>query len=88
MRQIHHMSVSIAGLLRNMKGKKITFFTHDDGTGMNDKEARAAIAALQVKGHKLIPSTNCEGFDPFGEGCPGHEIKEDDNETLNQNAKQ
>lgn len=60
-----------------MKGKKINFLDDDNGRQMSDKEARAAIAELQAKGHKLIPSGDCEGFDPFGGGCPGHPVIED-----------
>lgn len=74
MKTIRHMSTNIEGLLRNTKGKKINFLNDDNGRQMTDKEARAAIAELQAKGHKLIPSGDCEGFDPFGGGCPGHPI--------------
>jgi len=66
------MSCNIEGLLRNYKGKKITFMTDDNGKQLSDTEARAEIAKLQAKGHKLIPSADCEGFDPLGGGCPGH----------------
>ena len=76
MRQIRHLSTNIEGLLRNYKGKKINIFTDDNGKQISDKEARKELAELQAKGHKLIPSANCEGFDPFGGGCPGHEVKE------------
>ncbi len=76
MRSIHHLSTNIEGLLRNMKGKKINFFDDDNGNPMTDKEARTEITRLQSLGHKLIGSDNCEGFDPFGGGCPGHEVKE------------
>lgn len=70
-----HMSINIDGLLRNYKGKKINIFTDDNGKELTDKEAREEIARLQALGHKLIPMSNdCEGFDPFGGGCPGHEI--------------
>ena len=70
---IRHMSVNIEGLLRNYKGRRINIIENDDGTTMSDKEARVEIAKLQALGHKLIPtSNNCEGFDPFGGGCPGH----------------
>ena len=75
-----HMSTNIEGLLRNMKGKKINFITDDRGFIMSDKRAREEIAKLQALGHKLIPSGDCEGFDPFGGGCPGHPI-DDDNEA-------
>jgi len=71
------MCTNIEGLLRNMKGKKINFITGDDGKTLSDKEARKAIAELQAKGHKLIPSGDCEGFDPFGGGCPGHQIPDE-----------
>ena len=77
MRTIKHFSTNIEGLLRNMKGKKINFFEDDNGNFMTDKEVRQNIAELQAKGHKLIGSANCEGFDPFGGGCPGHPIKDE-----------
>lgn len=77
MKTIKHMSTNIEGLLRNMKGKKINFLDDDNGRQMTDKEARHAIAELQAKGHKLIPSGDCDGFDPFGGGCPGHPVIED-----------
>jgi len=48
--------------------------TDDFGNELTDKQARSEIAALQIKGHKLIPSGDCEGFDPFGGGCPGHPV--------------
>lgn len=71
------MSASIDGILRNFKGKKITILTDDNGKKMSDKQARAAIAELQAKGHKLIPCGDCEVFDPFGGGCQGHTIPDE-----------
>lgn len=70
------MSVNIDGMLRNYKRKKITFMDDDNGKPMSDAEARYEIAKLQALGHKLIPCGNCEGFDPFGGGCPGHPVDE------------
>lgn len=68
-----HMSANIEGILRNYKGRKITFLDNDKGKRMTDKDARSELAKLQALGHKLIPcSDECEGFDPFGGGCPGH----------------
>ena len=78
MRTKRHMSTNIEGLLRNMKGKKINFLDDDNGRTLSDKEARAEIAKLQALGHKLIPSGDCEGFAPFGGGCPGHPIEDDE----------
>lgn len=68
------MSVNIEGLLRQFKNKKITFMEDDEGNRLSDLEARTEIMKLVVKGHKLLPSSNCEGFDPFGKGCPGHPV--------------
>lgn len=73
-----HMSVNIEGLLRNYQRKKITFMEDDDGNRMSDKQARIEIAKLQKLGHKLLPTANCEGFDPFGGGCPGHPLSNED----------
>lgn len=72
-----HFSVNIEGFLRNYAGKKINCCSHDDGRKMTDKEARAELARLQSLGHKLMPTGDCEGFDPFGGGCPGHQMEEE-----------
>jgi len=69
-----HICTNIEGLLRNTKGRKITFFDDDDGNPLTDKEARELIWKAKAKGHKLIGSADCKGFDPFGGGCPGHTI--------------
>lgn len=74
-RSTKHMCTNIEGLLRNMKGKKINFFDDENGNPMSDKQVRGILAEAQAKGHKLIGSSGCEGFDPFGEGCPGHVIQ-------------
>ena len=73
-----HMSVNIECLLRIYQRKKITFMQDNDGNRMSDKQARIEIAKLQSLGHKLIPTANCEGFDPFGGGCPGHPLFSED----------
>jgi hypothetical protein len=70
------MCTNIEGLLKNMKGKKINFYQDDDGNPMTDRQIRKEISELQVKGHKLMPNGVCEGFDPFGGGCPGHPVDE------------
>jgi hypothetical protein len=72
-----HMSVNIEGLLRNYKRRKINIMEDDNGNKLTDAEARAEIARLQSLGHKLMPTAECEGFDPFGGGCPGHPIDGD-----------
>ncbi len=77
MQTIRHLSTNIEGMLRNYKGRKINWLDGPNGKPLSDKQARAAIAQLQALGHKLIPSADCEGFDPFGGGCPGHPVKEE-----------
>lgn len=78
MRRFYHMSVSLEGLIINYKRRKINFFEDDNGRPLTDKEAREEIARLQALGHKLMCcSSECEGFDPFGKGCPGHDMPDD-----------
>lgn len=74
MKVTHHMSMNLAGCLRNFKGRKIRIFNDENGNILSDTEARAYIAELMDKGHKLmlIGNGECEGFDPFEKGCPGH----------------
>lgn len=77
MKRIQHMSINLQGCLNNHKRKKIKFMQNDDGSYASDKEARAFIKQQMDLGHKLMPmSDNCEGFDPFGGGCPGHPVEE------------
>lgn len=74
----HHMSVNLEGLLRNYKRKKINIMTDDNGRELSDAEARLHIHNLMAQGHKLMCcSNNCEGFDPFEKGCPGHPVPDD-----------
>ncbi len=78
MKQIRHLSTNIEGLLRNFKNKKLTgLFDDENGNPMSDKAIRKELAELQAKGHKLIGSDKCKGFDPFGGGCPGHPIEDE-----------
>lgn len=75
-----HMSINLQGMLRNYKRKKINIFEDDHGNPLTDKEARLYIQQCLSKGWKLIPMGGencCEGFDYFGGGCPGHEVKEE-----------
>lgn len=78
------MSVNIEGMLRHYKGKKITFCEDDQGRPMTDQQARIWISECQSKGWKLLPTADCEGFDPFGKGCPGHPLPDEpDNSAQN-----
>ena len=78
MKKIRHMSVNLQGLLDNYKRRKINIMEDDNGATLTDLEARKEIAKLQAMGHKLMCcSSNCEGFDPFGGGCPGHPCEDE-----------
>ena len=73
---IRHMSMNIEGALRNYKGKKMTGLLSDDNDrDLSDKEVRAYLKECLSKGWKKIPCGDCEGFDHFDKGCPGHESK-------------
>lgn len=71
-----HLSSSIDGLLKHPVGQ-LKWFTDDNGNPMSDHAVRAELGRLKSLGHKLIGNADCEGFDPFGGGCPSHVIDED-----------
>jgi len=78
MKTTRHMCMNIEGCLRNHKGRKIKIFNDEIGIQISDKEARKYLAECQAKGWRVIPCGEpCEGFDYFGHGCPGHEVKEE-----------
>lgn len=71
-----HMSLNIAGFLRNTGRKKIRIFEDDNGKILSDTEARKYLSECLNKGWKIIPLGGediCDGFDFLGGGCPGHE---------------
>ena len=74
---IHHTSINLEGLLKNYGRRKIRIFSDENGNEISDKEARKHIAEQLAKGHKLMcmSGNDCEGFDPFEKGCPGHKIE-------------
>jgi len=43
-----HTTTNISGLLRNMKGKKITFMQDENGDFMTDKDVRKSLAEMQA----------------------------------------
>lgn len=77
MKTLRHVTVNIQGLLNAYKGRKINILEDDEGNILSDQKARIALHNLQVDGHKYMPCSSCEGFDPFDKGCPGHPIPED-----------
>jgi hypothetical protein len=78
MKTKHHMATNIDGLLRNFNRKKINFMEDGNGNSLSDQEVRIQLSEFKSKGYKLIPIDDCEGFDPFGGGCPGHPCEDED----------
>ena len=71
---IFHMKRSILGCLRDNRVGTIDFLEDENGNPLSDEEARIELTKLLNKGHKVMPvGDDCEGFDVFGGGCPGHE---------------
>ena len=69
-----HMKQSIAGCLRNNRVGTIDFLEDENGKPLSDAEARIELNKLLEAGHTVMPvGDDCEGFDVFGGGCPGHE---------------
>ena len=62
---VRHLQSSIEGLLRQTDNVLENLFA------MKGKEVRADLLEQKAKGHLLIGSDRCEGFDPIY-GCPGH----------------
>lgn len=70
----YHVAQSIAGCLRNNPVGTIDFIEDGKGNILSDANARIELNKLLEQGQKLLPtSDDCEGFDAFGKGCPGHE---------------
>lgn len=73
------MSANIEGMLRNYKRRKMDGLLEDEnGNEMSDAQVRKYLAECQAKGWKKIPCGDCEGFDHFGGGCPGHPITKEE----------
>lgn len=78
-RIIKHMSCNIKGMLRNYKNLSMDgLITDESGREMSDAEARKFLAECLSKGWKKIPCGDCEGFDHFEIGCPGHPILDEE----------
>ena len=63
---IIHIGASIEGLLRLTTRKLGALFN------MPGQQARQQLEDARAKGHKYIPSSKCDHFDPFEHGCLGH----------------
>jgi hypothetical protein len=76
------MSLNIKGALRNYGKKSMKgLITEDNGAEWTDKMVRDYLQECLVKGWTKIPMGDCEGFDYFEHGCPGHPITKEEYEA-------
>lgn len=77
MKEIRHMSMNIEGALRNYGRKSMKgLIIDDDGTEWSNTKVRNYLQECLNKGWRLLPCSNCDGFD-YQKGCPGHPMKEE-----------
>lgn len=67
---IHHMCINISCILRQKKSLGKLFYD-EDGTVLNNIEARKMLNKMLAEGKRLFPVGDCEGFN-YETGCPGH----------------
>ncbi|HEY1033974.1 MAG TPA: hypothetical protein VGE09_03220 [Pseudoxanthomonas sp.] len=70
----HHLRVDIKGVLWEAldKSKLHGMFQSGDGHTLNAREAFNELIDKLRQGHRFIKCGDCDGFDPFEKGCPGH----------------
>lgn len=72
---LRHMSTSIDGLL-SMSDKDLTtwldYIQDEEGKHPTLTELRKYLNEEKAKGHRLLPSPECDNFDPV-KGCLGHD---------------
>lgn len=72
---LRHMSTSIDGLL-SLSDKDLTtwldYIQDDEGKHPTLTELRKYLNDEKSKGHRLLPSPECDNFDPV-KGCLGHD---------------
>lgn len=80
MNKTRHLSINIQGLLKEYEGRDMGFVFEDNhGEATSDEDARIFLKECLDKGWKVLPMNDeCDGFDHFGNGCPGHIQKEED----------
>lgn len=86
MRTKRHMSVNIQGMIRNnpcLSG----MIDDDDGNPLSHEGSLAFLNECLDRGWTKLPmSEDCEGFDHFGGGCPGHPILENSDTLPDQST--
>ncbi len=72
---LRHMSTSIDGLL-SLSDKDLAtwldYIQDDEGKHPTLAELREYLNEEKAKGHRLLPSPECDNFDPV-KGCLGHD---------------
>lgn len=72
-----HIVFNVQGALNLLKGKRYDSFSPFDGENgrpLTVAQARESLQSYLDQGYKYVPNDECPGFDPYGGGCPSHEI--------------
>jgi hypothetical protein len=69
----YHLCLDVRGALHNWTDRQFKgVFKHDDGRPMSPREAKNALMDEIAKGHKVIPTCECDNFS-YQTGCGGHD---------------
>ena len=88
----HHMGICVQGVLEWPKRdfKRIAkAFNNEDGSKPTEREVRQFLYNKLKEGYETIPLSGiyCEGWDKIN-GCPGHEITEEEYNSRHKVDKQ
>lgn len=75
-RVIHHISISVRGVLGWPKRDMVRLFKSEDGTKLTAEEVREFLLDKLADGNEVLPMGEpCDGWCPKN-GCPGHPIND------------
>ena len=70
----YHVHLCVRGYLRGASKRELAgMFQRTDGSKLSADEAREYLMDCLSQGKEVLPlSSECDGFDYSGKGCPGH----------------
>jgi len=77
---IRHMKWNIVGALKRSDKELDGTMQYEDGRFLTGAQVRKYLQKCLVKGWRVLPLGNCEGFD-YQKGCPGHPNEKEENES-------
>lgn len=76
-----HIQIDVRNTLLNWSDAEWDGACSVGGRKLSAREAKAAFLDELAKGRVVLPAGEaCEGFDPTGGGCPGHDVPEGETE--------